>query len=386
MSSRSRRRSGRSFGVSVVVGGILLGPGVGCWGPPPVATPELVLPAQPAGPPGPSLAAPVAPTAATKVAAGPLFDRDLRAFQRRAPGVVADEISSLEKLLAATPIAAGPAGDRPALLKRLAERYGELAAAADDEPTRSTAQKAAIGAYRRLRAEHPTFAGDEAAYYSGLAYERLGETANAKKQYLELVTSYPASPLRPYVYLAFGEMFADQAVAEEGKWELAAQAYREVAKYPPPQNTAYGYAHYRLGNVEANLGNFLPAMSDMKKAIDFGAQYPEVPSSARVGAEARRAMVPLYAVAGDPRRAFDFFAALERSPARVPAALAMVEALALEYLAKEKLAELSTLAQTAAAHDPARACLWSSRSTNAEAALRQRTKLTREALDAGACP
>ena len=45
--------------------------------------------------------------------------------------------------------------------------------------------------------------------------------------------------------MAFGELFFQEAQGDPSKWDLAAAAYKEVIKYPPPTNKVYGYARSR---------------------------------------------------------------------------------------------------------------------------------------------
>ena len=55
-------------------------------------------------------------------------------------------------------------------------------------------------------------------------------------------------------YLAFGELFFNEALSDPTKWEPAKQAYQKVISKPPPENKVYGYAWYKLAYVFWNHG------------------------------------------------------------------------------------------------------------------------------------
>ena len=43
---------------------------------------------------------------------------------------------------------------------------------------------------------------------------------------------------------------------------FSAAAYKEVIKYPPPNNKVYGYARYKLGYVHWNKGDYANALNE----------------------------------------------------------------------------------------------------------------------------
>ncbi len=49
---------------------------------------------------------------------------------------------------------------------------------------------------------------------------------------------------------------------------------------PPPENKVWGYAHYKLGYVYWNKGDFARAMSEFKKTIEYGAAVRLAPQRA----------------------------------------------------------------------------------------------------------
>ncbi len=60
---------------------------------------------------------------------------------------------------------------------------------------------------------------DEVYYYLAYEYEQSGDTANARRVYLDLITKTPNSKYIPNAYLAFGELFFNEAMGDPTKWE-----------------------------------------------------------------------------------------------------------------------------------------------------------------------
>jgi tetratricopeptide (TPR) repeat protein len=257
------------------------------------------------------------------------------------------EIQGLESLFASTP---KNAPDRPKLMRRLAEGYVELESAAfrdktengikADEAKRTNpkavaglqaeaakadkilaaSRLAAIKYYTLLKTQYPkwcqssnaadpaksTGCTDEVLYYLAYEYEQATQLDQARKVYFELIQNWPQSKFIPNAYLAFGELFFNEAQGDPAKWDLAEKSYLEVTKYPPPDNKVWGYAHYKLGYVYWNKGDFARAMSEFKKTIEYGQQYTQLPNAAQLAISARRDIIPIYALAGDPKKSHDF--------------------------------------------------------------------------------
>ena len=266
----------------------------------------------------------------------------------RSRQLLVTEIQGLESLFASTP---KNAPDRPKLMRRLAEGYVELESAAFRDKTENqikadeakakspgqvagfqgevgkagkildAARQAAIKYYTQLKTQYPkwcqnsnsanpsqsTGCTDEVLYYLAYEYEQANQLDPARKVYFELIQNWPQSKFIPNAYLAFGELFFNEAQGDPSKWPLCEQSYTEVIKYPPPENKVWGYAHYKLAYVYWNKGDFARAMSEFKKTIDYGQQYSQLPNAKELALSARRDIVPIYALAGDPKRAYDFF-------------------------------------------------------------------------------
>jgi hypothetical protein len=304
----------------------------------------------------PTVAPPVAPPKKSPDAAPAKPDPRVGALEIRrglasvrSTELLVVEIQGLETLFGAT---SARSPDRAGILRRLADGYVELetssfrkklesrmsadearrkdpgkvaallAEAAKAEKMEAAARQNAIRYYAQLKSQHPGFCqspggGTSAAKPSGcvdeilynLAYEheQAGDLDQARKDYLELIQTSPASKYVPNAYLAFGELFFQEAQGDPSKWALAEQSYKEVTKYPAPDNKALGYARYKLAYVYWNKGDLALAMSEMKKTIELGVQFPRLPNADQLAVSARRDIVPLYALAGDPKKAYDLF-------------------------------------------------------------------------------
>lgn len=234
----------------------------------------------------------------------PALFRDDRRRPPRARALLVVEIQQLESLLRATSVTSR---DRPMILRRLAEDYVELERAARDAPpVVDRARKEAIADYTTLLTEYsgqpsqtfpvapPAYPQlDEVAYYLGFEHEQAGDLANARRVYFELISKMPSSRYIPRAYLAFGELFAGEAMSDPSKWDLAKQAYTKVLSIPPPANEVYGYAWYRLAYVLVNQGDAAHARDAFQKTVDFATSFPQLPGSATLGAEAQEQLKSL---------------------------------------------------------------------------------------------
>ena len=263
-------------------------------------------------------------------------ERDTRKtrLKARARALLITEIQGLERLYKQTP---RKDPDRPQLTRRLAEGYVELESAALRDKNANdvlaadskkknpraaskarieaakaksivdAARKKAIAYYTMMKNQYPNYSKiDEVLYYLAYEYEQSSDFDNARKVYYELIQKAPKSPYIPNAYLAFGELFFQEAQGDPSKFELAAAAYKEVIKYPPPKNKVYGYARYKLAYVHWNRGDYADALNEFKKVIEYGDQYAELPNAKQLAKAARRDLIPVYAVSGDPGKAYNF--------------------------------------------------------------------------------
>ncbi|AKU99978.1 TPR domain protein, putative component of TonB system [Labilithrix luteola] len=255
-------------------------------------------------------------------------------LQARQRALLVTEIQQTERLFETTK---KNAPDRPQLARRLAEEYVELEAAAFRDKTEAeikrdeakkkdpkaagqfqtnanqaeavlkAARKKAIDYYSTIVTDYPTYqALDEVLYYLAYEYEQASDLKNARSVYYDLIKKRPDSKYIPNAYLAFGELFFNEAQGDPSKWDLAAQAYAEVIKYPPPNNKVYGYAWYKLAYVYWNKGELDKALNGFKKTIEFGTVHTQLPGASKLADSARRDVIPVYALKGDPAQAYNF--------------------------------------------------------------------------------
>jgi TolA-binding protein len=190
------------------------------------------------------------------------------------------EIQQLEALASATP---DTQPDKVAMLRRLAEDYVELeraANAAGRAQVESSAQKGALKNYDALVAGFASYPLlDEARYFDALEHEAAGDLGAAKRLYYELVSKNPTSRYVPYAYFAFGEMFVSEGADDPSKLDLALQSFQKAVEAPPPDNKLYGWAWFRIGNVEDQKGDASAAHDAYAKAREFATAYPQIPGS-----------------------------------------------------------------------------------------------------------
>ncbi len=288
----------------------------------------------------------------------PAVSRPGRPTQPRQAVPIATEIRALESLFAATPRSSP---DRVQLARRLAESCVELELASERDGSASAAtdaRKNAIRYYIVVRDEYPSYSKlDEVLYYLAYEYEREGDPSNARKAYFELIQKTPQSKFVPNAYLGFGELFFQESQSDPSKLELAKQAYLEVIKFPPPDNRAYGYANYKLAYVFWNQGGnngFAKSLMYFKKAIDFGMQFASLPNAQVLTEAARKDITHVYALAGRPDRAWDFFRPLSGdSGAETAGTTKMVLSLGRVYVQTGHSAEAEVVYTDLARRQPA---------------------------------
>ncbi|MFO0663832.1 MAG: tetratricopeptide repeat protein, partial [Polyangiaceae bacterium] len=288
-------------------------------------------------------------------------DERTNRLKARQKALLVTEIQGLENLFRNT---SKNAQDRPQLARRLAEDYVELEAAAFREKTEAEmkrdgfkksnpkaagqqqtvanqadgimkkARLKAIENYTLLVNDYPNYpALDEVLYYLAYEYEQASDLSNARRVYYDLIKKRPDSKYVPNAYLAFGELFFNEAQGDPSKWDLARDAYQEVIKYPVEKgNKVYGYAWYKLGYVYWNKGEYQNALNAFKKTIDFGTQNSQLPNAAKLAESARRDIIPVYAMQGNPRAAYGFFHPLSGDQGGNEKTYKMMDDLGMNYL------------------------------------------------------
>jgi TolA-binding protein len=350
--------------------------------------------------------------ASESMAAGQRDARQTR-LQARSRALLITEIQGLERLYKQTP---EKSKDRPQLVRRLAEGYVELESAANRDMIESDikaddakqakkrktfdaakaesakakkilseARKKAILFYRIMKRDYPDYSKyDEILYYLAYEYEQAGELDDARKVYLELIEKSPKSKYVPNAYLAFGELFFNEAMADPSKWQLAGSAYEKVTEYPPPDNKVYGYARYKLAYVYWNSNELQKAIDEFAEVIKYGDKFAKLPNASQLQKAARRDLVPVYAVAGDPKKAYNFFRPLSGDKeGSTEKTLEMLNELGLAYMDTGHYPEGITLYEELISRDKGdRLCAYQTQITHAIQAMKSGDKVAiRKELD-----
>ncbi len=287
-------------------------------------------------------------------------DRKSR-LANRAQALLVDEIGRLEALYKAT---GKGASDRAQIMRRLAEDYVELENVAFRNKTQAeidrdalkksnpaeagkkqalvdasgkvlkTARRNAINYYSSLKNDYPNYAQlDEILYYLAYEYEQANDYGNARTAYYELINKRPDSKYIPNAYLAFGELFFNEAQGDPSKWDTARQAYEKVTTYPEDSTKVWGYAWYKLAYVHWNTGAFEKSLDAFKKTIDHGVKFAQQPNAAKLADAARRDIIPVYALQGQPNAAFTFFKNISGdAPGQTEKTYKMMDDLGQNYL------------------------------------------------------
>ena len=151
--------------------------------------------------------------------------------------------------------------------------------------------------------------------------------AAARKAYFELIKSFPKSPHVPGAYFAFGEHFLEQSKADRSKLDVAREFFRKVQQFPPPKNSLYALASYRLAEIEKLRGDGAGALSQAKRTLEALHQYPS-PLAERLRPLAQVAFAAAYVSVGQPARARSFVTAMRvDADERLALLVALIKAL-----------------------------------------------------------
>lgn len=173
-----------------------------------------------------------------------------------------------------------------AVRERAYERATSLYRDAIDAP----AYPAVDEALYELAVEHET-RGRAHVRDASEAGEAAAALGRARATYLELVKKCPASPLAGPAFLAFGDMYFDEAVAGRSEWQLAIAGYhRAMREGPPPANGEWAYASYKLGFAYWHTGERPDAVEAFQAAVASARQHPSQRVADQVLADAERAL------------------------------------------------------------------------------------------------
>lgn len=200
----------------------------------------------------------------------PARDPRLAKGNARSRTLLLAEVQQLEQLFASV---AATAPDRPALARRLADDYAELARV-ESGAAAGAAHRNALHYYELITTAYPhALLIDEAWYFAALEHEMAGDFTRARRAYFELIKGSPTSKYIPLAYFAFGELFFAEADGDPSKNDLAEQAFKEVLESAPPAtNAVYRDALVRLAEVSERKGDAAQAAAMFARLRkEFGA-------------------------------------------------------------------------------------------------------------------
>lgn len=244
---------------------------------------------------------------------------------------------------------------------------------------RDKSQNRVVELYRMIVDKHDDYAKlDEVLYYLAYEYEQRKATdPNDKAQvkmerenkekalatYLELIKKRPKSKFVAAAYIAYGDLYFDDALNGKIDWKIPLEAYdRVIQSGDPPENKQWGYAQYKKGFIYWNLGQYKDAVTAFKKAIEFGVKYSDLPKAPQIAEEARKELVPVYAEYGKADEAYPFFSPISGDkPGDKTKTIGLLEKLGDEYLGRARPMEGKALYTQLKGLNPANTCYYDTR-------------------------
>jgi hypothetical protein len=251
------------------------------------------------------------------------------------------------------------------------------------ETLRDKSQARVVELYRLIIDKHEDYAKlDEVLYYLAYEYEQQKATdpndkAQLKKEreskekalstYLELIKKRPKSKFVSAAYIAYGDLYFEDALNGKIDWKIPLEAYdRVIQSGDPPENKQWGYAQYKKGFIYWNLGQYKDAVTAFKKAIEFGTKFSDLPKAPQIAEEARKELVPVYAEYGKAEEAYGFFSSISGDkPGDKTKTITLLEKLGEEYLGRARPVEAKKLFTELKGHNPSNACFYDTRITEA---------------------
>ncbi len=260
------------------------------------------------------------------------------------------------------------------------------------ETLRDKSQQRVVDLYQYIIDKHDDYAKlDEVMYYLAYEYEQQKATdpndkAQIKKEreakekalqtYLLLIKKRPKSKFVSAAYIAYGDLYFEDALNGKIDWKIPLEAYdRVIQSGDPPENKQWGYAQYKKGFIYWNLGQYKDAVTSFKKAIEFGTKFSDLPKAPQIAEEARKELVPVYAEYGKAEEAYGFFSSVSGDkPGDKTKTITLLEKLGDEYLARAHPNEAKKLYTELKGHNPGNACFYDTRITEAVINLNPKDK------------
>jgi tetratricopeptide (TPR) repeat protein len=144
---------------------------------------------------------------------------------------------------------------------------------------------------------------DEVLFRLAYLLQMIKKEDQARDFFHRLIKDYPESKYVPNAYLSFAEFYF-----QKGEMENALKFYEKVEQFP--KSSVFGFALYKKGWVEINLGNFRSALEIFIKVIQL-CQEGKIDKAQRgpLEKEAKKDLVKAYArtPGATPEKSWDFF-------------------------------------------------------------------------------
>ena len=171
------------------------------------------------------------------------------------------------------------------------------------------ARKKAIDYYTLIVNDYPNYPQlDEVLYYLAYEYEQANDLENARKVYYDLIKKAPQSKYIPNAYLAFGELFFNEAQGDPVE-----VGSRRAGVHRGHQVPAAGQQGLRLRagtsspTSSGTRASFDKALNAFKKTIEFGVAVRAAPERGEARRLARAATSSRSTRSqGDPAQAYNF--------------------------------------------------------------------------------
>jgi tetratricopeptide (TPR) repeat protein len=144
---------------------------------------------------------------------------------------------------------------------------------------------------------------DEVLFRLAYLLQSIKKEDQAREFFRRLIKDYPQSKYVPNAYLSFAELYF-----QKGEMEDAGKFYEKVTQFT--NSSVFGFALYKKGWVEINLGNFKNALEIFVKVIQL-CQNGKIPKNQAgpLEKEAKKDLVKAYGrtPGANPDKAWDFF-------------------------------------------------------------------------------
>jgi tetratricopeptide (TPR) repeat protein len=185
----------------------------------------------------------------------------------------------------------------PGKAQSLKQRQQQYEKAAEESALRAVKSYVAASKYAKYNRM------DEVLFRLAYLLQMIKKEDQAREFFHRLIKDYPQSKYVPNAYLSFAEYYFGK-----GEMENAGKFYEKVTQFT--NSSVFGFALYKKGWVEINLGNFRNALEIFVKVIQL-CQNGKIPKNQAgpLEKEAKKDLVKAYArtPGASPEKAWEFF-------------------------------------------------------------------------------